>query len=155
MSPGCKPYLLMNWFEFAREFKRGSRDRLSAADYQELERVETRPNSPVPENLKIHSMEIPGTYKVQGEYKNNSGLVYFMDGVHPQHNTLSAYGWVKRGEEREIKSNSGRQRLNINGAIDIETMSCATVIDAAVMPIRRSCCCGNSNQDIFKQTLST
>jgi hypothetical protein len=71
----------MNWFEFAGEFKRESHDRLTGADYQELERVETRPNSNIPENLKIHAMEIPGTYKVQEEYTGNSGLSYFMDGV--------------------------------------------------------------------------
>ena len=71
-------------------------------------------------------------YERLKQNKGKNDPIYFMDGVHPQHNTLSAYGWVKRGEEREIKSNSGRQRLNINGAIDIETMSCATVIDAAV-----------------------
>ena len=27
-------------------------------------------------------------------------------------------GWIKRGEEHPIKSNTGRRRLNINGAID-------------------------------------
>ncbi len=67
--------------------------------------------------------------------KHNKGAndpIYFMDGVHPQHNTQAGYGWIKRGEEQEIKSNSGRQRLNINGAINIETMSCATVMDDAV-----------------------
>ena len=81
ISPGGNPYSLMNWFEFAREFKSESPDRLTAADYQELERVETRPNSNIPQNLKIHAMEIPGTYKVQEEYTGDSGLSYFMDGV--------------------------------------------------------------------------
>jgi hypothetical protein len=71
----------MNWFEFAVEFKRESRERLSRADYQELERVETRPNSSLGENLKIHATEIPGTYRVHDEYACESGLSYFMDGV--------------------------------------------------------------------------
>jgi len=43
-----------------------------------------------------------------------------MDGTHSQHNTAAAYGWIKKGTEKQIKSNSGRQRLNINGAINIE-----------------------------------
>ena len=47
--------------------------------------------------------------------------ILFMDGVHPQHNTVAAYGWIKKGYEKEIKSNSGRQRLNINGALDVTT----------------------------------
>jgi transposase len=52
---------------------------------------------------------------------NDGDKILFMDGVHPQHNTVAAYGWIKKGYEKEIKSNSGRQRLNINGALDIET----------------------------------
>ena len=52
---------------------------------------------------------------------NPGDKILFMDGVHPQHNTVAAYGWIKKGYEKEIKSNSGRQRLNINGALDIST----------------------------------
>jgi len=48
--------------------------------------------------------------------------IYFMDGTHPQHNTVAAYGWIKKGTNKEIKSNSGRQRLNINGAINIDNL---------------------------------
>ena len=46
--------------------------------------------------------------------------LYFMDGVHPQHNSMSAYGWLEKGKTREIRSNSGRQRLNLNGALSLE-----------------------------------
>lgn len=42
--------------------------------------------------------------------------VLFLDAVHPQHNTKCAYAWIKIGEEKQIKSNSGRKRLNISGA---------------------------------------
>lgn len=41
--------------------------------------------------------------------------VYFLDGVHPSHNVMPAYGWIKKGKEKEVKSNTGRQRINING----------------------------------------
>jgi transposase len=44
--------------------------------------------------------------------------IYFVDAVHPQHNTRSAYGWIKKGEEKEIPSVSGRHRLNLNGALN-------------------------------------
>ena len=47
--------------------------------------------------------------------------VVFVDAVHPQHNTIAGYGWIKRGETRELKTNSGRQRLNLHGAINAET----------------------------------
>jgi transposase len=44
--------------------------------------------------------------------------IYFMDATHPQHNPVAGYGWIKRGRDHEIPSNTGRQRININGAID-------------------------------------
>lgn len=48
--------------------------------------------------------------------------LYFIDGVHPQFNSVSTYGWMRKGEERTLKSNTGRERLNINGALDPNTL---------------------------------
>jgi transposase len=56
------------------------------------------------------------------ETKNNSVEVVFIDAVHPEHNTMAGYGWIKKGEQRKLKTNSGRQRLNLHGAINAETM---------------------------------
>lgn len=53
--------------------------------------------------------------------KSSNTEVLFMDAVHPEHNALAAYGWIKRGEKRELKTNSGRERLNLHGAINAET----------------------------------
>ena len=47
--------------------------------------------------------------------------LYYIDGVHPQHNSHPGYAWVKKGENREIKSNTGRKRLNLNGAVDAQS----------------------------------
>jgi len=47
--------------------------------------------------------------------------IYFSDAVHPLHNPVISQGWIKKGQEREIRSNTGRRRLNIHGAIDIQT----------------------------------
>ena len=47
--------------------------------------------------------------------------ICFLDGVHPTHNTKIAYGWIRRGERKEISTNTGRQRVNLSGAIDILT----------------------------------
>ena len=52
--------------------------------------------------------------------KNPGDRIYFMDGVHPLHNSQPAFGWLKKGKQQSIKSNTGRQRININGAYDIE-----------------------------------
>ena len=42
--------------------------------------------------------------------------VYFEDAVHMQHNTQAAYGWILKGHTKELKQNTGRKRININGA---------------------------------------
>ena len=54
------------------------------------------------------------------------GSVYFGDAVHPTHNTAVNYGWIKKGDDFEVKTNSGRERLNINGAINIDSLEVVT-----------------------------
>lgn len=51
----------------------------------------------------------------------NNEAICFIDGVHPTHNTKPTYGWIRKGERKEIPTNTGRQRLNLSGAIDIIT----------------------------------
>jgi transposase len=48
-----------------------------------------------------------------------SEAICFIDGVHPTHNAKPAFGWIKRGEDKTLLTNTGRQRLNLAGAIDI------------------------------------
>jgi transposase len=48
--------------------------------------------------------------------------IYFLDATHPQHNTKAAYGWICKGETRTIKGNSGRTRINLNGALNLADM---------------------------------
>tara|TARA_R110002126_G_scaffold178671_1_gene327703 strand:+ start:79 stop:1119 length:1041 start_codon:yes stop_codon:yes gene_type:complete len=45
--------------------------------------------------------------------------IYFMDGVHPLHNSVAAHGWFKKGKPAHLPSNTGRKRVNLNGAIDL------------------------------------
>ena len=54
--------------------------------------------------------------------KKEHDPIYFVDGVHPQHNSVAAFGWIKKGQIKTIKSNTGRARLNINGAVNAETL---------------------------------
>jgi len=54
--------------------------------------------------------------------KGQNDPIYFADATHPQHNSIPSYGWIKKGQEKALKANCGRQRLNINGAINIETL---------------------------------
>jgi transposase len=48
--------------------------------------------------------------------------VYFMDATHPEHTPIPSYGWMKRGTTKVVKSNPRPYRLNINGAINIDTL---------------------------------
>ena len=43
--------------------------------------------------------------------------LYFVDGTHPSYTAHAAYGWIRKGETRELKSNHGRTNVNINGAL--------------------------------------
>ena len=47
--------------------------------------------------------------------------VLFVDAVHPTHAARPAGCWTARQDKLAIEQTSGRQRLNIHGAIDLET----------------------------------
>ena len=53
--------------------------------------------------------------------KSSNGKIYFADSTHPQHNPILGYGWIKTGEEVEVKTNNGRKHLNITGVIEINS----------------------------------
>lgn len=77
---------------------------------------------------------VPGNAKIDDQkafitrYKSfkREGKVYFGDSVHPHHNPVLGYGWIKRGLEMEIPSNSGRHHLNIVGALCLDGMDVIT-----------------------------
>ena len=54
-----------------------------------------------------------------------------MDAVHPAHNSMAAYGWMKKGTKTELKSNSERQRLNIHGVMNAETYEMIPLLNEA------------------------
>ena len=59
------------------------------------------------------------------EYNKLKGksLVYFADSTHPMLNPILSSGWIRKGREFEVKTNSGRERVNINGAIELNSLS--------------------------------
>ncbi len=61
-------------------------------------------------------------YEKLKENKGKNDPIYFMDATHPRHNLVLGYGWIKCGTERPIPSNTGRQRLNINGVISLSNL---------------------------------
>lgn len=61
--------------------------------------------------------------------KADEDQIYFADGCHPMLNPIAGYGWIKKGKEKQIPSNTGRQHLNLNGAYNPESGE-AIIIDS-------------------------
>lgn len=75
----------------------------------------------VPGKVDLHKQE--AFLKMYQETKTHLGSndrMYFVDATHPQHNTQPAYGWILKGKHNDtfVKTNSGRERLNLNGAFN-------------------------------------
>lgn len=47
--------------------------------------------------------------------------IFFGDSVHPAHQTRLAYGWIKKGVRKAEKLTACQKRMNIIGAINLET----------------------------------
>jgi len=54
-------------------------------------------------------------YKMLRNNLKDTEKIYFMDGVHPTHNVIQGRAWIRKGKEKEISCNTGRQRVNLNG----------------------------------------
>jgi len=79
---------------------------------------------PVPGKAKNQDQEL--FIEAYNRLKTKNGKIYFADSTHPLHNAVISYGWIKKGEDFKILCNSGRHRLNINGAVDIENLDVIT-----------------------------
>lgn len=81
-------------------------------------KAKTIPGKANAELQKAYLEMLANVLKARGEHDAH----YYLDGVHPQHNTQLAYGWIRKGQDKVVKSNSGRQRININGALNADTL---------------------------------
>lgn len=65
--------------------------------------------------------------------------VLFGDGVHPTMATKVTYGWIKTGTSKPIATTASRTRMNLMGALNLETMQVTIgsyeTIDSATMVI--------------------
>jgi len=61
-------------------------------------------------------------YHLLKQTKDTKDRIYFLDGTHPVHNNKPCYGWIFKGEVKTSKGNTGRKRLNLNGALNLEDM---------------------------------
>jgi transposase len=64
--------------------------------------------------------------------KSSDTPVFFMYASHPQFNSMLSYGWIYKGDRVEVPSNTGRERINLNGAVNAETHE-AVVLDCATV----------------------
>ena len=69
----------------------------------------------------IRQAEFKEDYELLEANLGEREAILFMDGVHPQHNTTCTNAWILKGETKEIKSNTGRQRVNMNGLYNPHT----------------------------------
>lgn len=65
-------------------------------------------------------------YETLMQNKKKDEVILFGDGVHPTHNLHKTKAWIKKGKEKQVRTNTGRGRLNINGAFNLETLTLTT-----------------------------
>lgn len=71
-------------------------------------------------------------YQTLKESKKPGDKIYFLDASHPQHNNMPFYGWIYKGETKTIKTNSGRGRINLNGALNLEDMDITVLSEKTI-----------------------
>lgn len=72
---------------------------------------------PMKVNEAAQSEFIEHFEQLQAE-KEADEVHYFIDAVHPTLNSETSYGWIEKGTEHQVLSNSGRTRMNILGALN-------------------------------------
>ena len=65
-------------------------------------------------------------YETIKESLEEDEVILFMDSVHPTQETKISHGWIKKGVEKTIATVAGRKRINLTGAIELNTLSLLT-----------------------------
>lgn len=71
-------------------------------------------------------------YQELKQTKKADDKIYFVDATHPQHNNMPFYGWIYKGDTKTIKANTGRKRLNLNGALGIENLDITVLSEETI-----------------------
>ena len=58
--------------------------------------------------------------KIQRELGEDD-QIYFVDATHLHYQTVTGYGWIKKGQEVKLRTSATQLCVNINGAINIDT----------------------------------
>lgn len=77
---------------------------------------------PMPSNFDpVKQSEFKEWYENLEKNLSKKEAILFTDAVHPQHNTKVSKVWVEKGKSKEVKTNAGRTRININGVYNPHT----------------------------------
>lgn len=71
-------------------------------------------------------------YQELKQTKKEKDKIYFLDASHPQHNNMPFYGWIYKGDIKTIKTNTGRKRVNLNGALNLEDMEITVLSEETI-----------------------
>lgn len=80
----------------------------------------------------VKQAEFIKKYEQLKQTKGKEDQIYFLDSSHPQHNNMPFYGWIYKGEIKTIKANTGRERLNLNGALNLENLDITVLEEKTV-----------------------
>lgn len=87
----------------------------------------------VPGKLDLQKQEeFKSEYEELKNTKKSEDKIYFLDASHPQHNNMPFYGWIYKGQTKTIKANTGRKRLNLNGALNLEDMEITVLSEKTI-----------------------
>lgn len=84
--------------------------------YKKVTTIPQKANTPQSTQKQL---EFENRYKKLKDELNIDENMLFLDGVHPTHNTKPGFAWIQKGKEKLIETNSGRDRVNLNGAYNV------------------------------------
>lgn len=74
-------------------------------------------NVPAKADADVQRAFVEQTLRPLMQAASPAAPLYFVDATHPSYTGRPAHGWIRRGRTVELKSNHGRDRININGAL--------------------------------------
>ena len=68
---------------------------------------------------KVKQKEFIATYQRLRDSLPEGEEIYFGDGVHPEHQSKAAYGWIHKGDRKQLPTTGKQHRLHFMGGISI------------------------------------
>ena len=83
---------------------------------------------------KLKQAEFLSKYNEIKKNLKTCDQIYFVDSTHPEHNTKPSYGWILKGKTHDkiIKTNSGRERLNLAGAMSLNNKNVVVLSEKTI-----------------------